>query len=45
MRYRPTVDSNFSVVVVLDPEGRIETFKYRGAELICEACGLDLGVQ
>jgi hypothetical protein len=40
-QYRPTVDSNFSVVVVLDPEGRIETFKYRGAELIWEGCGPD----
>ncbi|SRR5258708_710537 len=30
MRYRPTVDSNFSVLVVLDREGSIETFKYRG---------------
>jgi hypothetical protein len=39
MRYRPTIDSDFSVVVVLDPEGRIDTFKYRGSELICEASG------
>ena len=41
MRYRPTVDSYFSVLVVLHREGRIETFKYRGSELICEACGPD----
>jgi hypothetical protein len=42
MRYRPTADSYFSVLVVLHREGRIETFKYRGSELICEACGPDL---
>jgi hypothetical protein len=41
MRYRPTVDSDFSVLVVLHREGRIDTFKYRGPELICEACGAD----
>ena len=41
MRYRSTVDSNFSVVVVLDQDGRMETFKYRGSELICEARGPD----
>jgi hypothetical protein len=41
MRYRSTVDSNFSVVVVLDPEGRMETFKYRASELIWEASGPD----
>jgi hypothetical protein len=41
MRYRPTIDSDFSVLVVLHREGRIETFKYRGSELICEACGPD----
>jgi hypothetical protein len=41
MQYRPTVDSDFSVLVVLHPEGRIETFKYRGLELICEASGSD----
>jgi hypothetical protein len=41
MRYRPTIECGFSVLVVLHPEGRIETFKYRGAELICEACGPD----
>jgi len=41
MRYRSTVDSNFSVVVVLDRKGGMETFKYRGSELICEACGPD----
>ena len=43
MRYRPTIESDFSVLVVLHPEGRIETFKYRGSELICEACGPDFG--
>jgi hypothetical protein len=41
MRYRPTVDSDFSLVVVLHQEGRIETFKHRGSEIICEACGPD----
>jgi hypothetical protein len=41
MRYRPTIESDFSVLVVLRPEGRIETFKYRGSGLICEACGPD----
>jgi hypothetical protein len=41
MRYRPTVDSDFSVLVVLHLEGRIETFKYRGLEMICEASGPD----
>jgi len=41
MRYRPTVDSNFSVLVVFHREGRIETFKYRGSELICDATGPD----
>ena len=39
MRYRSTVKSDFSVLVVLHREGRMETFKYRGSELICEACG------
>ena len=39
MRYRPTIDSDFSVLVVLHREGRIEIFKYRGSELICEASG------
>jgi len=39
MRYRPTVD--FSVLVVLHPQGRMETFKYRGSELLCEASGQD----
>jgi hypothetical protein len=29
------------VLVVLHREGRIETFKYRRSELICEACGSD----
>jgi hypothetical protein len=37
MRYRPTIDSDFSVLVVLHREGRIDTFKYRGSDLICEA--------
>ena len=41
MRYRSTVDSDFSVLVVLHREGRINTFKYRGSVLICEACGPD----
>jgi len=41
MRYRPTIESDFSVLVVLHPESKIETFKYRGSELICEACGPD----
>ena len=41
MRYRPTVDSDFSVLVVLHPEGRMETFKYRGSKMICEASGAD----
>jgi hypothetical protein len=41
MRYHPTIESDFSVLVVLHPESRIETFKYHGSELICEACGPD----
>ena len=41
MRYRSSIDSDFSVLVVLHPEGRMETFKYRGLELICEASGSD----
>ena len=41
MRYRATVDSDFSVLVVLHPEGRMETFKYRGSKMICEAAGSD----
>jgi hypothetical protein len=41
MRYRPTVESVFSVVVVLHREGWIETLKYRESDLICEACGPD----
>ena len=41
MRYRSSIESDFSVLVVLHREGRIETFKYRGSELICEACGRD----
>src|ERR1700737_5467066 len=39
MRYRSSIESDFSVLVVLHRDGRIETFKYRGSELICEACG------
>jgi hypothetical protein len=39
MRYRPEVESDFSVLVVLHPEGRMETFKYRGSKMICEASG------
>ncbi len=42
MRYRPEVDSDFSVLVKLHRDGGIDTFKYRGAELICEASGADL---
>jgi hypothetical protein len=41
MRYRPTVDSDFSVLVVLHLEGRMETFKYCGSKMICEASGAD----
>jgi hypothetical protein len=41
MRYRPEVDSDFSVLVVLYRDGGIDTFKYRGSELICEASGPD----
>jgi len=41
MRYYPIIESDFSVLVVLRPEGKIETFKYRASELICEACGPD----
>src|SRR6266478_1174957 len=39
MRYRPKVDSDFSVLVKLHRDGGIDTFKYRGSELICEASG------
>ena len=39
MQYRPTIESDFSVLVVFHPEGRVETFKYLGSELICKACG------
>src|SRR6476469_1126272 len=39
--YRPTIESDFSVPVVFHPEGRVETFKYLGSELICEASGPD----
>jgi hypothetical protein len=41
MRYRPTVDSDFSVLVKLHRDGGIHTFKYRGSEMICEASGSD----
>jgi hypothetical protein len=41
MRYRPEVDSDFSVLVKLHRDGGIDTFKYRGSELICEASGAD----
>jgi hypothetical protein len=41
MRYRPKVDSDFSVLVKLHRDGGIDTFKYRGSELICEASGSD----
>jgi hypothetical protein len=41
MRYRPTIESDFSVLVVFHPEGRVETFKYLGSELICQASGPD----
>jgi len=41
MRYRSSIESDFSVLVVLHREGKIETFKYRGSELICEAFGPD----
>jgi hypothetical protein len=41
MRYRPIVNSDFSVVVKLHRDGGIDTFKYRGSELICEASGVD----
>jgi hypothetical protein len=41
MRYRPEVESDFSVPVKLHRDGGIDTFKYRGSELICEASGTD----
>jgi hypothetical protein len=41
MRYRSSIESDFSVLAVLHRDGRIETFKYRGSELICEACAPD----
>ena len=41
MRYRPTVDSDFSVLVELHRDGGSDTFVYRGPELICEASGSD----
>jgi len=41
MRYRPAGASDFSVLIVLHRDGRIETFKYRGSELIREASGPD----
>jgi hypothetical protein len=41
MRYRSAIDSDFSVLVKLHRDGGIDTFKYRGSELICEASGSD----
>ena len=41
MRYRPTIGSDFWVLVKLHRDGRIDTFKYRGSKMICEACGPD----
>jgi hypothetical protein len=41
MRYRSAIDSDFSVVVQLHRDGGIDTFKYRGSELICEASGAE----
>jgi hypothetical protein len=41
MRYRPAIDSDFSVLVELHRDGGIDTFKYRRSELICEASGSD----
>jgi hypothetical protein len=41
MRYRPAVECDFSILVVLHPDRRIDTFKYRGPEMICEASGPD----
>jgi hypothetical protein len=41
MRYRSAIDSDFSVLVVLYRDGGIDTFKYRGSEMICEASGAD----
>ena len=41
MRYRPVIDSDFSVLVKLHQDGGIDTFKYRGSEMICEASGAD----
>jgi hypothetical protein len=41
MRYRPANDSDFSVLVKLHRDGGIDTFKYRRAELICEASAPD----
>jgi len=39
MRYYSTIESVFSVLVVVYSQGRIETFKYRGPDMIHEACG------
>jgi len=41
MRYRPAIDSDYSVLVKLRRDGGIETFKYRGSEMVCEASGPD----
>ncbi len=39
IRYPPTVDSDFSVLVVRYRDGGIDTFRYRGSEMISEASG------
>jgi hypothetical protein len=39
MRYRPEVDSDFSVVVELHRDGSVDVFKYCRSEMICEASG------
>jgi hypothetical protein len=41
MRYRSAIDSDFSVLVKLHRDGGIDTFKYRGSEMISEASGSD----
>jgi hypothetical protein len=41
MRYRSAIESDFSVLVKLNRDGGIHTFKYRGSELICEASESD----
>jgi hypothetical protein len=42
MRYRPVIGSDFSVMVQLRRDGGIDTFKYRGTEMIGEASGPNL---